>query len=87
MSQHQALRDSARALGLRVAVAGACLAALVSLIQHAPLAIAAARGGVTLLTGLVALRLGLFALGKAIELDRSAELERAKGGHREAERP
>ena len=86
MSQHQALRDSARSLGLRIAVAGACLAALVSLVQHAPLAIATARGGVTLLAGLVALRLGLFALGKAVELDRSAELERKKHGRQEGER-
>ena len=83
MSQYQVLRDSARALGLRVAVAGACIAALVSLSQDAPLAIAAARGGVTLLAGLVALRLGLYALGKALELDRSAERARAK---REVER-
>jgi hypothetical protein len=63
---------------MRVAVAGATLVALVSLVRHAPLSLAALRGGATLVALLVALRLGLAALEHAAAQDRAAR-RRAEG--------
>ena len=45
--QHARACEAARAIGGRLAAAGGALVALVSLLQHAPLTIACARGAAT----------------------------------------
>jgi hypothetical protein len=61
----QELRQAAHALGLRFAVAGACLVALLSLRQQAPLGLACLRGLATLLLLAAGARLGSLALSRA----------------------
>ncbi|HED66835.1 MAG TPA: hypothetical protein ENJ09_14920 [Planctomycetes bacterium] len=61
-----------RSLGSRVSVAGGCLAALISLLHHVPVSIAALRGGSTWFALLVATRLGAVALAFAERFDAAA---------------
>jgi len=64
------LRDAASALGRRLAAAGGCSVALLSLWQHAPVWLACLRGGAALAALGIGARLGVFALARALELDR-----------------
>jgi hypothetical protein len=61
----QGLSQAARALGLRFAVASACLVALLSLRQQAPLGLSCLRGLATLLLLAAGARLGSLALARA----------------------
>jgi hypothetical protein len=60
---------TAQELGRRFAVAGALVAALVTLFQHAPVWLACLRGGGTLLVLASATRLGTAALSRALVCD------------------
>jgi len=64
-------RRLARELGLRFAAAGALVAALVSLLQHAPVWVACLRGAATLFALALGTRLGAAALARAVECDRA----------------
>lgn len=63
--------QAARELGRRLAVAGALLVALASLLAHAPLWLASARACVTLVVLLFTVRLGAALLELACECDRT----------------
>lgn len=65
----QEARGMARELGGRIAAAGALVVALVSLIQHAPLWLASLRGAATLLILAAGNRVGVAALGRAMDSD------------------
>jgi len=69
------LRSAWRSLGHRLAVAGGCVAALVSLLNHAPVLNASLRGVVAYAAVLIVARLGLFALQYSLRLERTAEVE------------
>ena len=69
---------TAAELGRRVAVAGALLVALASLLQHAPVWLASLRGAATLAGLILATRLGAAALGKAVDADRARTAGAAK---------
>ncbi len=60
------LRSAWRSLGHRVAVAGGCLVALVSLFHHVPLSTASLRGGAAYLAARLIARWGLLALEQAL---------------------
>lgn len=60
---------AARAFGRRLAVAGALLVALASLLAHAPVWLASARACVTLVVLLFTVRLGAACLELACECD------------------
>jgi hypothetical protein len=64
-------RAAVRALGRRLAAAGALLVALLSLCGHAPVWLACLRGAATLFVLALGARLGAAALGKALEFDRA----------------
>ena len=63
------LSNAWRALGHRIAVAGACAVALFSLFLHVPPTTAALRGAGTWLALLFATRLGVLALRQALRLE------------------
>ena len=69
------LRQTWRSIGRRAAVAAGSLAALLSLLYRAPLTTAALRGFAAWAAVLAIVKLGLFALERAVELD-SAEAEK-----------
>lgn len=60
------LRSTWRSLGCRVAVAGGCLVALVSLFHHVPVSTASLRGGVAFVALRLIARWGLFAVEQAL---------------------
>ncbi|MEW6073163.1 MAG: hypothetical protein AB1726_11315 [Planctomycetota bacterium] len=62
-----------RSLSHRLAVAGGCLAALVSLLNHVPVRTASLRGAVAYAAVLVVAKLGLFALERALALEARKE--------------
>jgi hypothetical protein len=72
MRAHQArvVCQAAEDLGRRIAVVGALLVALVSMLQHGPVWLACLRGGVTLAVLGIGTRVGRAALQKALEFDR-----------------
>jgi len=63
------LRDLCTSLGHRIAVAGGCLVALLSLLNHVRVSTAAVRGGLTFLAVLLVARWGFAALCQAHALD------------------
>ena len=65
------LREAWRSLSHRLAVAAGSFVALLSLFHHVPIPTASMRGGATYLAVLLASRLGLLALLRAMELDRT----------------
>ena len=67
------LQATWRSLGHRLAVAGACLAALISLLNHVPLYTASLRGVVAYAAVLVVAKLGLFALERSIAIEERAK--------------
>jgi len=67
------LRPAWQALTKRLAVAAGSLAALISLLHHAPASIASLRGGVAWIVVLTVSRAGLFALERSIAFDRAAQ--------------
>jgi hypothetical protein len=69
---------AARALGRRLAAAGALVVALAALLAHAPVWLACVRAAATLLVLLAASGIGTAALGWACACD--AELEGSKEG-------
>ncbi len=73
------LRAAWRSLSHRLSVAAGSFVALLSLFHHVPIPTASMRGAATYFAVLLASRLGLFALQRAVELDRT------KGGLRDAE--
>ena len=75
-SSERDLRDAARALGLRLAAAGGCSVALLALWHHVPVWLASLQGAAALLALALVARLGAFALGRALELDRRARATR-----------
>jgi hypothetical protein len=66
----RATRQAAEEVGRRIAVAGALVVALVSMLQHCPVWLACLRGGATLVVLGLGTRLGGAALEKALEFDR-----------------
>lgn len=72
-----ALRQAWIPLSHRLAVAAGSLAALLSLFRHVPLVSASLRGGAAYVAVLVAARLGLLAMQKAVALD-VASMEKKK---------
>jgi hypothetical protein len=67
------LQTTWRSLAHRAAVAGGCLAALISLFHHVPVSTASLRGATAYAVVLLVARLGLFALERALEFDAQAE--------------
>jgi hypothetical protein len=63
------LQSAWRPLARRVAVAGGCFAALVSLLNHVPVSVASMRGAAAFVVLLVIARLGLAALSASLAAD------------------
>jgi len=72
----RATSEAARELLRRLAAAGALVVALVSLLQHAPVWIACARGVATLVALGVGTRLGVWALERALDFDHAARVSK-----------
>jgi hypothetical protein len=68
-----AVAEAARDVLRRLSAAGALVVALVSLLQHAPVWIACARGVATLVVLGFGTRFGVWALERALDFDRAAE--------------
>ena len=81
-SRSRAASEAVRALGLRLAAAGALVVALVSLLQHAPLWRACLHGGVTLVILTFGTRLGTVALARAIDCDQAQAASKKGAGPR-----
>ena len=67
------LRTAWQSLGHRLAVAGGCLAALISLLNHVPVLTASLRGAAAYAVVLVVAKVGLFALERALALEARME--------------
>jgi hypothetical protein len=87
MKSSREIRSLARELGQRFAAAGALVAALVSLLQHAPVWVACLRGAATLFVLALGTRLGAAALARAVDCDRGAAAPVAQGSVRTEARP
>ena len=74
--QRRATTEAARELLRRLSAAGALVVALVSLLQHAPLWIACARGVATLVLLGYGTRLGVWALARALDFDHAARVSK-----------
>ena len=74
--QHARVCQAARAIGGRLAVAGGALVALVSLLQHAPVTLACARGAGTLVALVLGTRLAVAALERSLRFDRRASAKK-----------
>lgn len=72
----RATAEAARELLRRLSAAGALVVALVSLLQHAPVWIACARGVATLVLLGFGTRLGVWALARALDFDRAAGMSK-----------
>ena len=66
------LQTAWRPLARRVAVAGGCFTALVSLLNHTPVSVASMRGAATFAAVLVIARLGLQAVSASLAADQRA---------------
>jgi len=74
--QHARACEAARAIGGRLAAAGGALVALVSLLQHAPVTIACARGAATLVALALGTRFSVAALERSLRFDRKASAKK-----------
>lgn len=72
----RAVSEAARELLRRLSAAAALVVALVSLLQHAPVWVACARGVATLVLLGFGTRLGVAALERALDCDRAARLSK-----------
>ncbi len=69
------LQATWRSLAHRAAVAGGCLAALISLFHHVPVSTASLRGAAAYAVVLLVARLGLYALEHALALEARQEAQ------------
>ena len=74
-SGEPSLQGTWQSLAHRLAVAGGCLAALISLLNDVPVSMASLRGAAAYAAVLVVAKLGLIALLRAVSIEEQAEAQ------------